>query len=142
MNNQSIFQGLWEAPGSQRGWFQVTRNGIAFRGLDHAELSILNARNVPGLGVVLMIHEKGRQYWAARGMQRYAGASYTTIIVEESERTLNTAQYRYVVLNADIPVKSDASLRDEKTALYVERLLDPDSFVNTGLTRQVVVEAE
>jgi len=123
MTPTTIFQSLWDAQYSARGFMSVSSHDeVSFNGMQHGELSILGMRDVPGLGRTLTIHEKGRTHWAGRGMkQTYDGASIVTVLIEENLWAGGHSR-RYVELTRAISASTNASEREASNALHAAML--------------------
>lgn len=131
-----VFQAAWDAPMSHRGHMSLRYDGsIVFSGLDTGELTLIDHKEVPGVGTILVVHEKGSSHWTGRGMaQSYSGAEVHTILVERKD----TYGYRYVTL-ASVPAKSSEAERDARhervvTALRNAEAPHPAPFANIVLT--------
>jgi len=123
MTPTTIFQSLWDAPLSARGFMSIsTHDEVTFNGLQHGELSIIGLRNVAGLGTTLTIHEKGSTHWTGRGMKpSYNGASIITILISDDLWAGGTSR-RYIELSRAISASTSVTERDSLNALHVGML--------------------
>lgn len=116
MSTTANFLPIWDAA-LHRG-FLIVADEVRYAGLDHGALSIIGMHEIEGLGTVLTVHEAGRNYWASRGTQGYAGATISTLLVQYH----GDRRFRYVRLS-QVDAKSSAPERSEYTAFYSQRLL-------------------
>lgn len=121
----SLFQSLWDTPMCTRGRLSLKTNGseVSLAGLDHNKVTILAAGELPGLGMVLTLHEEGGQYWVGRGMTPgYAGATTYSVLLDEPGSVPGIG-YRYVRLSTPVEVKMSAVDRKRRTQKIVSRLI-------------------
>lgn len=118
MDEQEMFQHLWNRPMNDRGTMSIRSKEVELVGLQHGTVTITGVRHVKGLGIVLSLYEAGSSYWAARGQQKYAGAQTWTALVRHSIGT----SWRYVQMSRKCDVKSSESARQEFHAVEADRL--------------------
>lgn len=119
-----VFEAMWDAPLSQRGWiaFNTNTGAVKMRGLDHKALTLVGQENVPGLGTVLTLHEKGGTHWVGRGIARAVDpASIHTILLGPVGKAEPNV-FRYVRLTNTVVPGNQAERTDHST-LAVNRLL-------------------
>lgn len=114
-----VFQALWDAPLSSRGFLSFNYDGKSLRrhGLDHKTITLLGITNVPGLGVTLTCHEKGGTHWTGRGMKRnYDSAqAYTLLVARKPED--KPGIFRYIVVGGYVSYNTSAAERECHTQI-------------------------
>lgn len=120
-----VFEALFNEGLSNRGWLEVREAtaDVKLLGLSTGKITILQATHVPGLGVVLTLHETGHHYWAARGSAGYAGATIQTVLVRPTAAASEAVdrwiikgilRFQYVQLSREASYKTTD---DERTIL-------------------------
>lgn len=117
MTTGNLFQSLFDAPASSRGFLRFHDGYVEFVGQETGRITILGGRTVPGLGTVLTLHEEGHSYWSGRGQRGYSGARVQVVLIQRSDDGLT----RYVDMGSHELLRTAAD-RAVKTNVIKERL--------------------
>jgi hypothetical protein len=111
------FATLWDAPMSRRGWvtFDDRTGEVNLVGMQHGFTTIIGAKEVPGLGTVLTLHEVGGSHWAARGVRATHPSSISTILLGAKKE--GGRSFKYVALGDNFIPKNDSERRDRSASL-------------------------
>jgi hypothetical protein len=130
ISETQLFDELWSAPMSRRGWvkFDQQTGEVELVGMKHGTTTLTGVNRVPGLGLVLTLHEVGGSHWAARGARNTHPSAMSTILL--GSRMTDGRAYRYVALSDNFMVRNNAE-RHKVSGNFMRTLNLHDNLVSS-----------